>query len=492
MRSYIQSGLTQEIQTMALTHKDTKEHKGFFIETLCFSVFVAKLRKSCLYILYIAIVAMAAMGGCKKKTPDNIGLPLLPGEDLLNALFTDSATLITHTVKDDSLRTDELTLQPLGNLNDPIFGITRASIFTQLSLPKANPSFGANPVLDSAVLSLVFNASQLYGDKTNPVPQKFEVYEVSEMMYKDSGYFSDDALQYYTTQQIGSATVIPMSDPATDSVQVDTLKYPPHIRIRMDKNLFQHFIDTNSPLGYTSSYSSNASFQNKFRGIYIKSPTVHNTGEGAILYIDLTHSFSRLTLFYHNSTDTLLHYTHFSIDKNACARFSRYEHDYAMSPDILNQINTPVTVQSDKVYVQPMAGLRVKITLPYLMDFFKDEKVAINKAELILPVDAGTVDSVFTAHPKLVATIGDSTLHILPDFFEGSAYFGGDYDATRKEYRFNIARYIQQILNGTRKNEGLYIITNARQTTANRVQLIGGSKNFGNRARLKITYTPLE
>lgn len=442
------------------------------------------------HILLLIFVVFGIMG-CRKKTPENIGLPFLPGEDLLNAQFTDTATLITHTVKDDSLRTDELVLQPLGNLNDPVFGITKASIFTQLSLSKANPNFGPNPVLDSAVLSLVFHSSQLYGNKNSV--QKFEVYEISEQMHKDSNYFSDDKLQYYTTQQIGSAIIIPRPNPATDSVQVDTVKYPPHIRIRMDKNLFQHFIDTNSPFGYTNSYTSNSNFQNKFKGIYIKSPTTHSPGQGAILYIDLTHTFSRLTLFYHNSTDTILRYYHFSINKDVCARFSYFEHDYsAATSDIINQITTPPNIQSDKVYVQPMAGLRVKIMFPHLMDFFKNEKVAINKAELILPVDAATVDSVFTANPKLVATIGDSTLPILPDFYEGAAYFGGEYNSTKKEYRFNIARYIQQILNGTRKNNGLYIITNARQTVANRVPLIGGTKNFDNRARLKITYTPLE
>ena len=104
------------------------------------------------------------------------------------------------------------------------------------------------------------------------------------------------------------------------------------------------------------------------------------------------------------------------------------------------------------------------------------------------------MSTVFSAHPKLVATIADSTLGpvIMPDYFEGATYFGGDYDATNKVYKFNIARYVQQVLNGTRKNQGLYIITNARPTTANRVQLIGGNQTLPNHMRLKITYTPVE
>ena len=129
-------------------------------------------------------------------------------------------------------------------------------------------------------------------------------------------------------------------------------------------------------------------------------------------------------------------------------------------------------------------------------DLFKNQKVAINKAELILPVDPSSIsgnDSVYSPSAKLVATLADSAKGplVMPDYFEGSTYFGGDYDATNKVYKFNIARYVQQVLNGTRVNQGLYIITNARPTTANRVQLLGGNKALTSRMRLKITYTPL-
>src|SRR5437868_4395760 len=135
------------------------------------------------HILFFAIVIFAF--SCKKKTPADIGLPLLPGEDLLNALFTDSTTLVAHTVKDDSLNTKNVNPVLLGNINDPIFGITKSSLFTQLSLSKANPDFGTNPVLDSAVLSLVYSVSgttiQHYGNLT---PQKFDVYELTEPLNK--------------------------------------------------------------------------------------------------------------------------------------------------------------------------------------------------------------------------------------------------------------------------------------------------------------------
>lgn len=429
------------------------------------------------YFLFLSLIALAV--SCKKKTPEDIGLPILPGGDLLNASFTDTVTLVTHTVLDDSLRTDESTPLLLGNANDPIFGVTKASIYTQFVLSKANPVFGTNPILDSAVFSVVYSSGQHYGPLT---AQKFKVYEVSEMLYKDSVYYSNRMKGYST--ELGSAYITPN---VTDSMTVDSLRYPPHLRIRLDHDFFQEFLTGKDP----SFYSGNSVFQNEFKGLYIASSTGTPVGQGSILYMDMTHTYTRITLFYHNTTDTTSYF--FGIPSTTCARFSHFEHNYSGASEITMQLNSSADIQKDKVFVQPMGGVRTKVTMPFLMDLFKEGKVVINKAELIMSVDPTTDTVNYPAHPKLVATIADSKLGpvVMPDYFEGATYFGGDYNSSTKEYRFNIARYIQQVLSGKRENQGLYIIANNRPTTANRVQLVGGSASLPYHMRLKITYTPL-
>lgn len=435
------------------------------------------MTRSIRYFLFLSLIALAF--SCKKKTPEDIGLPILPGGDLLNASFTDTLTLITHTVADDSLRTDEAAPLLLGNMNDPIFGVTKASIYTQFVLSKANPQFGTDPQLDSAVLSVVYSSGQHYGPLT---PQKFKVYEVSDMLYKDSVYYSNRMKAYST--ELGSAYIAPN---VTDSVSVDTLRYPPHLRIRLDHDFFQEFLDGKDP----SFYSGNSVFQSQFKGLYIASSTGAPVSQGSILYMDMTHTYTRITLFYHNTTDTTSYF--FGIPSSTCARFSHFEHDYSGASEITMQLNSSADIQKDKVFVQPMAGVRTKVTMPFLMDLFKAGKVVINKAELVLSADPTTDTTNYPAHPKLVATIADPKLGpvIMPDYFEGATYFGGDYNSATKEYRFNIARYIQQVLNGTRENQGLYIIAHNRPTTANRVQLVGGTPSLPGHMRLKITYTPL-
>ncbi|HEY4799203.1 MAG TPA: DUF4270 family protein, partial [Bacteroidia bacterium] len=226
------------------------------------------------FVRYFTIAAFIAFAfSCKKKTPENIGLPLLPGTDLLNAQYTDTLTLVAHTVKDDSLLMfnpyNKPALQLLGNMNDPIFGITKASIFTQFALSVTNPAFGTNPLLDSAVLSFAYYTNRSYGNLSSSSPQKFDVYELSESLNYDSTYYSNKLKQYYTTQQIGSTTVVP---DIKDSVLVGTPpKLPPQLRIKLSKVMFQNFLDNPT---YTSTYAGDVNFQNVFKGIYVNSSTI--------------------------------------------------------------------------------------------------------------------------------------------------------------------------------------------------------------------------
>ncbi len=111
------------------------------------------------YCLY-AVLGLAAIS-CQKE-PDLIGLDLLPIEDNLNIDYTDTSTVVAYTLREDSLRTDELALNLLGSMSDPVFGTTTASIYTQYRLSKNNVTFGENAVADSMILTLTYKG--VYGD----------------------------------------------------------------------------------------------------------------------------------------------------------------------------------------------------------------------------------------------------------------------------------------------------------------------------------------
>ena len=430
---------------------------------------------------YIFIIFIIGSEISCKKTPENIGLNIQPEGYLLNAQFTDSTTLITHTLKDDSIRTDEITPNLIGVCNDPVFGITSASVYTQLALSKTTPAFGNNPVLDSAVLSLVYKDNQYYGTLT---PQKFKVCEMIEPISKDSIYFSNKTFNY--TTEFANSYLTPNPK---DSVKIDGKNQSPQLRIQLDKNFFQKFLEP----ALSHIYSGNAGFQNFLRGFYISSATNTVSGEGAILFFDLMNINSGLTLYYKN-TDTTAQQS-YSFGTKDCARFGHFEHDYSLSSSVQKQITGNPSVQHDTVFVQSMAGVQTKITIPFFMDYYKKEKISINKAELIIKVlPSSIIQTTYTPPSKLMVVVANdsSAVTFMPDYFEGDSYFGGNYDAANQEYRFNIARYLQQILNGTRKNNGLCVIVAFRPSVANRVQLIGGNKLLHGNMRIKLTYTPLK
>lgn len=421
-----------------------------------------------------------------KKNSDRIGLDLQPGEDLLTTLYTDTFTIITHTVKDDTIATNSFSPMLLGTMNDPDFGLTSASIYTQFTPSTESQIWGKNPILDSAVLSIVYYNKQYYGTLH---PQKFSVYELNELMSLDSTYYSNKTI--LTGKLLGSSYQVPA---IVDSVTVGTERFPSHLRIRLDKNYFQKLISTDD----TTHYANAADFQqNVLKGICIKSETYPFVGEGAILSIDATNQFSSISLYYHNNAEDSLSYF-LGISNISCARFTHFDHDYSKTPDINNQLNTNSKIQQDYVYVQPMAGVRTKISIPSLMHLVDSGKIAINKAELIMNVESSSIRKyTYNVPPRIILTIADSTLGpiLLPDYYE--SFFGGTYitaptSGGYNHYTFNIPRHIQSVIDGRRTNQDLYILSVLRPTSTNRLQLIGGDKKKDGYMKLKVTYTPLK
>ena len=81
-------------------------------------------------------------------------------------------------------------------------------------------------------------------------------------------------------------------------------------------------------------------------------------------------------------------------------------------------------------------------------------------------------------------------LYFLTDYTIGATYFGGFYNESKKEYRFNISKHIQEILNGEIIDYGLILIPDKRQMTANRV-VLNGPESSNNKLRLELIYTKL-
>jgi hypothetical protein len=82
---------------------------------------------------------------------------------------------------------------------------------------------------------------------------------------------------------------------------------------------------------------------------------------------------------------------------------------------------------------------------------------------------------------------GDNNL--LPDQTTSAHSIGGNYDSTNRYYRFNITRYIQQVISGEIANTGIYAVSNSAGVTVNRVVLAGPLSPDGNGMKLELTFS---
>lgn len=441
------------------------------------------------FLLVLALV-LFLLGSCKKEK-NLVGLDVLPPEDLLNPAFNDTSSLLTYTVREDSLFSDETSLNLIGSYNDPAFGKTTASAYTQLVLPDnvTNVSFGSDPALDSLVLILPYSANY-YGDKTDP--QTFKVYEITQAMYKDSSYHSKRTLTTASVP-IGNVTFIPKP---TDSLSIASKNYAPHLRIKLD-SAFGAAIIAQSP------FIDNAAFLSFLKGLYIVPDNPSQTsGEGAILHFDLTNPISGMTLYYRKNKTTPLAGDTANITfqiNNSAARFSHFNHDYSFaSPALTSQINgTDLNQGKDLVYVQATVGVKTKLFFPHIKDWTKDGAVAVNMAELVLKVAGDTAGYPPPSKLALVRLDELNKIYYLVDEdqnqngqADASSNIGGSYNSTNKEYRLNISQHIQQLMNGELNDYGLYLVVPGAVVSANRV-ILGGSDNTAYKIKLRLSTTKI-
>ena len=441
-----------------------------------------------LFLVLFASVSII-ITSCNKSSV--IGLSVQPTNDLLKIAYIDTTTLLTKTVRVDSLRTDEMLIYTaealLGKYRDPTFGMATASLYTQLGLSSVAPLFGVSPLIDSVVLCLVYDTAY-YGNR-NRVAQKINVYYVGEDINSTVSYYSNNTLNTYF-DLAHDHKFIPNP---TDSVLIDAVKLKPQLRIPLDKSLGQSMLDNPIDL------ATNLSFQTLLKGLYITTENTTNlsVGEGNILHFMLADPLSKLTLYYHSSsTDS----THFNLKKydltlNSVARFSHFNHDYStVDVNLAAQLSANPPKQNDVAFIQSMSGVQTKIEFPYIMNWLKQGPIAIDKAELIVKVDLTATYQINSyAPPTQLLLFGindDGTEYSLPDLAEGIAYYGGTYDPIAHEYSFNIGRYVQQVLMGKLHNNGLHLLAFNGAIKANRV-VIGGGGSSPYQMKLNMTYTKL-
>lgn len=415
-----------------------------------------------------------SISSCNKK-PESIGLDLV-NQNISDVAFDTTISVSAYSSLEDSVRTDETSLNLLGSQNTDVFGLTDASFYTQIRLSTYQPDFGEDPVVDSAVFSLVY--SGYYGNINTQ--QTVKVHRLSESIFIDSSYYSFSQFNYNEVDLLADYTFTPKPN---DSVMIDSTSYAAELRIPLNEN----FTDSIFYEQDTSNFTTNEEFLEFFKGLYVTTESVSGQGDGAILSFDLLSERSRVTIYYQNANEDSLSYT-FTINL-VCARVGNFQHDYLLSNDqifIDQVIGEDTTLGEGRLYLQGLAGVQAMVRFPGITKWIESENIAINQARFIIPL-APTIDDLDPPNNIILLRQDENgNKMFLEDQIEGDNYFGGSYNSGPNNYQFRITFYIQDLVNGA-PDYGLVLYPSGKTIKASEVTMWGTSQP--QRMKLEITYT---
>lgn len=452
--------------------------------------------------LLTLLISLFILSAC--KNPDSIGLEVDP-RYAIHGVFTDTFTVRTNTVREDTVNTFSLKKYPLGYSKDPVFGTTEANIALSLMLPNDNQTFGARPVLDSAVLVLKYG--DFYGDSLQS-SYRINVHQLQKKLEGNARYSNRSNFSFNNTV-IGSKSV---RVSLKDSVKVtEIIKGKPDIaknrapQVRIPIN--PSFITNNFFNASSANFVNNSAFSDFIKGLYLTIDKTQSTGSGGILFFDLiSDNASALELYYKSENGTSADTTmlNFKIAASSAAPVAANFSNNYTGTSIQTQLNNP-NKQFLSTYVQGLAGLRTKVNFPYLTSLKALGNITINKAELVIDAEGGSAPFTPIRRLMLYRTDIAHQRQLLPDLSNtdiraiSEGGFGGIYDSVKKRYKFSITSYVQDIIDGKIKQFDTFIapadIKDDRMTAIFPSASVAGRSILGTKdnpvykMRLNIIYT---
>lgn len=434
---------------------------------------------------FVFLCLTALLFSCKKKDSQSpLGLDVQPENDLLGITVTDTASIFMHTQRIDSVRTYNDQYKYLGSIQDPVFGQTHASIYTNFSIVNnlTNVSFGSNPVLDSSEIVLAYagaDAGQYAGD-FNP-EMTYDVYLLNEVITAGVAYYSNKHFQ--------------KTKVATVKAKLTFRNNLLYLVLPFDDNLARYILATPANL------INNTAFINAYKGIYISSAStlLSPLNQGTIARFDMDNAQSGINLYYHdgNSVSSKTKTARFSFSGSDAQRINHIDHNYyaGASSNLFDQVINKDTLKgANGLYLNSFGGTRVRVYLPFMKAFSDSVNVSISRAELIVKVNKSTITTDYSVPGQLalVAARNDGVEELVYDQVETTDFikYGGSYDPNYVYYKFNIARQMQKIITKQIGNYGFYLVNGLPSKSLvvrrdNRLQrVVMGGKN-------DITYTPV-
>lgn len=424
------------------------------------------------FILSATFLLALGIVSCKKKD-FKLGEDTIDPSTLLSSGGIDTFSLVTFTIEEDSVITDNPAFGVLGSYNDPVFGNVSSEIYTQFRLSGVNPNFGdiSTIVMDSVVLGLEYIG--YYGKKGT---QTLEVFEIND----PEGLSIDSTYYAFTTFSTTGVNLVPPSnedlymDPTNITVIGDDT-VSSQLRIYLDTNFAKSLIqeaDANP-----TTFSSNEEFLEFFKGLHIRTNNgFQSSGDGGLFYFNLNDPDTKLTMYY---TQDGVSKTFDLLINTQCADFNHVEIDNSMT-DVETVINDTISGQ-EQFYAQSF-GSRAVVQIPGLDNLPKN--AIVHKATLELPIQYQSGSSYGPGTDISVATrLEDNS----PEFF--SIGILGSYDASKKAFVIDLRTWVQAVLTEQVENTELILSPVLFITSGDRIIFNGPNTTNKAKPKFSIIYT---
>ena len=439
--------------------------------------------------LLFALVLFMALSACKNNE-GNIVITGQQKSDQLTLFRTDTFTLKTSTVLEDSLPANNLTYVLFGEFHDPLLGKSKASIYAKMNILAPENNFPNTIEPDSALLYIpLVDGLNFYGNSLTK--QQIKIYQLDETLIGTNIYYQKQS-KPKLNKNVSTDFYGYIYQQKFDSIgyKKGKMGLKPGLLIKLSKEFARQLQQMPS-----EAYQTNEGLLKHFSGIAIVAQNDElSPGEGGVGVLDLANAininYRAKILLYYNDTSTYI----FGFDGRSTIINSSETGPY---PEFVeSQLKEP-NKNYNTTYVQALNGVKTKIEIPYLLNLVQsgshgENNVGINNATLRLYVDDNTNANYF-APPRMnlfqpISRSSDRN-RLVEDALASPTKFGGVFNDKGRYYLFDITRHLQNLLNdkafeGKDNNLGLYFAVPTDNPVIGARAAIDHSKT-----KLIITYT---
>lgn len=435
--------------------------------------------------------------------PTFVGSDLLD-EDSLDIQKTDTITLITETVRQDSLAvwtngTPDVSTYFVGDFTDPSFGTTFAQLFAEV-FTDVTPAEGLfeGATIDSIIMRIDIDRDNSFGELMGDY--SYELYRVTEAMEQTTDY---TALDKFETEDMPLATTTFDPSLQMDTMTIitygvvgqgDTTEVGPHLRFDLTSALSDFILNSDDEV-----FESDSTLREVLQGLNVR-PAAATPG---LLSLSLQNNSELNHLVVYYTVDDEPREYEFTLTRVGSVRVPNYVQDYSGTP-VMAALDNP---GSDTLtFLLGLNGVLPHITFPFAEQF--PERSQINRATLEIFVDVLNPDGSPVADPPeqlILAEVtedGDRrTVSDLLAFFVTSggttgfsndvgAGFGGQLISQGDGpplYRFNLPQHFAFMVRGE-VSKTIEISQVSNRARATRLVLYGADHPLYP-AKMTVTYT---